>query len=94
ILLTKENVCPVKNYKKSIEILDQFSRWDSESSTASIVRRMEKYNIRSPREISEKDMSDVNNREGEDNLFKNPHKRSFVDTSKNKSPSKKSQETG
>ncbi|CAG8685762.1 12334_t:CDS:2, partial [Ambispora leptoticha] len=51
ILLTKENVCPVKNCKKSIEILDQFSRRDSESSTASIVRRMEKYNIRSPQEI-------------------------------------------
>ncbi|CAG8837338.1 10087_t:CDS:1, partial [Gigaspora margarita] len=89
ILLTKENVCPVKNCKKSIEIFDQFSRRDSESSTASIVRRMEKYNIRSPQEIPEEDMSDVDNREGEDNLFKSPHKRSFVDTSKNKSPSKK-----
>ncbi|CAG8665118.1 665_t:CDS:10, partial [Dentiscutata erythropus] len=67
----------------------QASSRDSESSTASIVRRIEKYNIRSPQEIPEEDMSDVDNREGEDNLFKSPHKRSFVDTSKNKLLSKK-----
>ncbi|KAF0410768.1 hypothetical protein F8M41_008266 [Gigaspora margarita] len=50
---------------------------------------MEKYNIRSPQGIPEKDMSDVDNRESENNLFKSPHKRSFMNTSKNKSSSKK-----
>ncbi|CAG8752938.1 4484_t:CDS:2, partial [Dentiscutata erythropus] len=43
----------------------------------------------SPDNKKQEDMSDIDNREGEDNLFKSPHKRSFMNTSKNKSPSKK-----
>ncbi|CAG8448708.1 3915_t:CDS:2 [Cetraspora pellucida] len=101
LLLTIPNTCPCSGCSKEIEIIEMGHRRGFESSTSSVVRRIEKHNIQSQDlpEIIEENMSDVDdNEDGEGNcstdqsiipLEKESHKRPSKDTTKNKLSSKK-----
>ncbi|CAG8853284.1 26840_t:CDS:1, partial [Gigaspora margarita] len=105
LLLTMPNICPFPGCSEEVEIIETGGRRGSESSTSSVVRRMEKHSIQSQDmpEIPEEDMPDVVNREGEDNrpLDKSnipsgeeTCKRPSEDTSENKLSSKKLRKEG
>ncbi|CAG8713947.1 14135_t:CDS:2, partial [Cetraspora pellucida] len=90
LLLTIPNTCLFSGCSEEIEIIETGYRRDSESSTSSVVRRMEKH---------KEDMSDVDdNEDGESNhptdqsiisLEKESRKRPSKDTPENKLSSKK-----
>ncbi|CAG8634449.1 10368_t:CDS:1 [Cetraspora pellucida] len=101
LLLTIPNMCPFSGCSEEVEIIETGHRRDSESSTSSVVRRMEKHSIQSQDlpEIIEEDMSDVDdNEDGKSNrstdqsiipLEKESRKRPSKDTTENKLSSKK-----
>ncbi|CAG8760014.1 5045_t:CDS:1, partial [Cetraspora pellucida] len=101
LLLTISNMCPFSGCSKEVEIIETGHRRGFESSTSSVVRRMEKHSIQSQNlpEIIEEDMLDVDdNEDGESNhptdqsiipLEKESYKRPSKDTPENKLFSKK-----
>ncbi|CAG8849409.1 44282_t:CDS:2, partial [Gigaspora margarita] len=76
LLLTISNMCPFSGCSKEVEIIETGYRRGSESSTSSVVKRMEKH---------KEEMSDIDdNEDGEES-----HKRPSNDTPENKLSSKK-----
>ncbi|KAF0559377.1 hypothetical protein F8M41_006131 [Gigaspora margarita] len=98
LLLTIPNICPFSGCSEEVEIIEMEGRRGSESSTSSVVRRMEKHSIQDMPEIQEEDMPDVNDDGDKDNhpsdksttpSGEESRKRPSKNTPKNKSPSKK-----
>ncbi|RHZ88462.1 hypothetical protein Glove_22g91 [Diversispora epigaea] len=63
LLLSPQKTCTLPNCGKSVEILEEFSRRDSQSSTSSIAGNMEKQLNIQTQEIPEEEMPDADNGE-------------------------------
>ncbi|CAG8648664.1 9592_t:CDS:2, partial [Diversispora eburnea] len=67
LLLTKQQTCPFPDYGKSVEILEEFTEPDSQSSNSSIVEKMGKQLTIQSQEIIDEEMPDVDNGKNKDN---------------------------
>ncbi|CAG8822393.1 2490_t:CDS:2, partial [Gigaspora rosea] len=67
LLLTIPNICPFSGCSEEVKIIETEGRRGSESSTSSVVRRMEKHSIQDMPEIQEEDMPDVDDARDKNN---------------------------
>ncbi|RHZ69232.1 hypothetical protein Glove_286g28 [Diversispora epigaea] len=70
LLLTKQQTCPFPDCGKSVEILEEFTEPDSQSSTSSIVGKMGKQLTIQSQEIIDEEMTDADNGKNKDNNSK------------------------
>ncbi|CAG8620154.1 4607_t:CDS:1 [Diversispora eburnea] len=97
LLLTKQQTCPFPDCGKSVEILEEFTEPDSQSSTSSIVGKMGKQLTIQSQEIIDEEMTDADNgsKDKSVGIAEGPQKRPIevnseeANTTQDKSPSKK-----
>ncbi|CAG8604353.1 5491_t:CDS:2, partial [Diversispora eburnea] len=68
LLLSKQLTCPTLKCGKSVEILEEFTELDSQSSTSSIVGKMGKQLTIQSQKIIDEEMPDVDNGENKDKV--------------------------